>query len=253
MTPAPFDQRLLPAGSPCFEVHADVTTMMIGGIASLLVQMLHPKALAGVWDHSDFRRDMGGRLRRTAAFIAVTTFGPRDQAEAAIARVRRIHAAVEGTLPDGTPYRADEPETLAFVGAVEALAFLKAWRRYRDPFMPPARQDRYMADMARIARLLGAEPMPDSKAGAQALVRAMRPALRADARTREVCRLLLAAPPPSPALAPAHRLLIGAAVDLLPAWAREMHGLRAAGPATPLLRAGATGMGALTRWALRTG
>jgi uncharacterized protein (DUF2236 family) len=251
VVPAPFDQRLLPVGSPCFDVHADVTTMMIGGIASLLLQMLHPKALAGVWDHSDFRRDMGGRLRRTAAFIAVTTFGPKAQAQAAIARVRRIHAAVGGTLPDGTPYRADEPDTLAFVGAVEALAFLKAWRRYREPLMSAAAQERYMADMASISRMLGADPMPETKAGAEALIRRTRQHLRADARTREVCCLLLTAPPPSPALAPAHRLMVEAAIDLLPPWARAMHGLRSAGPAAPLVRAGAGGMGALVRWALR--
>lgn len=250
VVPAPFDRRLLAPGSPAFDVHADVTTMMIGGIASLLLQMLHPRALAGVWDHSNFRTDMGGRLRRTAAFIAVTTFGPKAQAEAAIARVNRIHAAVGGTLPDGTPYRADEPETLAFVGAVEALSFLKAWRRYRDPLMSPAAQARYMADMASISRRLGANPMPDSKAGAEAIVRRARRQLRADDRSREVCRLLLASPPPSPAMAPAQRLMMEAAIDLLPGWARAMHGLASPGPATPLVRAGATGMGALVRWAL---
>jgi uncharacterized protein (DUF2236 family) len=250
VVPAPQDQRLLPLGSPAFDIHADVTPMMIGGIASLLLQMLHPKALAGVWDHSNFREDMGGRLRRTAAFIAVTTFGPKAQAEAAIARVNRIHGSVGGTLPDGTPYRADEPETLAFVGAVEALAFLKAYRRYRDPLMPAARQARYMADMARISRLLGADPMPDTKAGAQALIQRMRPQLRADERTREVCRLLLSAPPPAPAMAPAHRLMLEAGIDLLPPWARAMHGLAPAGAFTPLVRAGAGTMGAVVRWAL---
>ncbi|WP_448585505.1 oxygenase MpaB family protein [Thermaurantiacus sp.] len=250
VVPAPFDQRLLPVGSPAFDIHADVTVMMIGGIASLLLQMLHPRALAGVWDHSNFRQDMGGRLRRTAAFIAVTTFGPRAQAEAAIARVNAIHGRLGGTLPDGTPYRADEPETLAFVGVVEALAFLKAWRRYRDPLMPPARQDRYVADMGSIARRLGANPVPETKAGAEALLRAFRPELRVDSRTREVCRLLLSAPPPAPALAPAHRLIVEAAIDLLPPWARGLHGLRSAGPATPLLRASATGLGAMVRWVL---
>lgn len=253
VVPAPFDQRLLSPGSPTFDVHADVTTMMIGGIASLLLQMLHPGAMAGVWDHSNFRTDMGGRLRRTAAFIAVTTFGPKAQAQAAIARVNRIHASVGGTLPDGTPYRADEPATLAFVGAVEALSFLKAWRRYREPLMNVAAQERYMADMAGIARQLGAAPMPATKAGAELLIRRARPQLRADARTREVCRLLLEAPPPSPTMAPAHRLMIEAGIDLLPPWARAMHGLRPAGPATPLVRAGATGMGALVRWALKPG
>jgi len=250
VVPAPKDARLLPRGSVSFEVHADVTTMMAGGIAALLLQMLHPKALAGVWDFSNFRRDMAGRLRRTAAFIAVTTFGTRAEAEAAIARVRRIHARVEGRLPDGTPYRASDPRLLAFVGVTEALSFLAAWRRYRAPLMPMALQDRYIAELAVVARLLGADPMPETRRAAEAFLAACRPELRVDARTREVARLLLGAPPPRPALAPAHRLLMEAGVDLLPAWARRMHGLTRPLPAVPLVRAGTGSMGALLRWAL---
>lgn len=250
VTPAPHDARFLPEGSVAFEVHADVTSMMAGGIAALLLQMLHPHALAGVWDFSNFRRDMAGRLRRTAAFIAVTTFGARADAEAAIDRVRRIHDAVSGALPDGTPYRASDPRLLAFVGVTEALSFLAAWRRYREPLMPSWQQDRYMAEMARIARALGAEPMPETRRGAEAFLDAIRPELRVDARTREVARLILRAPPPRPALAPAHRLLIEAGVDLLPGWARRMHGLARPLPAVPLVRAGTGGMGALLRWAL---
>src|SRR3982751_6088088 len=72
--------------SPVWRVHGDVTAMMVGGVASLLLQMLHPAVLAGVWDHSRFREDMIGRLRRTARFIAVTSYGTREQAEAAIAQ-----------------------------------------------------------------------------------------------------------------------------------------------------------------------
>ena len=87
-------------GSVTWRVHGDVTTMMVGGMAALLLQMLHPAVLAGVWDHSRFRADMQGRLRRTARFIAVTTYGSRGEAEAAIARVRSIHARITGTLPD---------------------------------------------------------------------------------------------------------------------------------------------------------
>ncbi len=147
VVPAPMDGRLLPAGSAAFTIHADVTTMMIGGLTSLLLQMLHPAALAGVWDHSNFRTDMSGRLRRTAAFIAITTFGPRAQAEAAIARVNRIHGQVTGTLPDGTPYRADDPDTLVFVGVTEALGFLDGFVRYREPWMPAATRDRYFREM----------------------------------------------------------------------------------------------------------
>jgi uncharacterized protein (DUF2236 family) len=250
VTPAPPTGRLLPEGSIAFDVHADVTTMMIGGIASLMLQMLHPKALAGVWDFSNFREDMGGRLRRTAAFIAVTTYGSAADAEAAIARVRRIHARVQGTLPDGTPYRADDPELIAFVGVTEAWGFLQAWIRYRDPLMLQRDQDRYFAEMATMSRRLGAADMPETRRGAEAFLLAMRPQLRTDARTREVLGLLLAQPSATPATAPAQRLLMEAGIDLLPGWARRMHGLSGAGVRTPLLRAGAGGMGAVLRWAL---
>jgi uncharacterized protein (DUF2236 family) len=250
VTPAPPHARLLPEGSRAFDIHADVTTMMIGGISSLLLQMLHPKALAGVWDFSNFRNDMGGRLRRTAAFIAITTYGEKAAAEAAIARVRRIHTKVAGHLPDGLPYRADDPELLAFVGVTEALSFLDAWVRYRDPLMLLRDQDRYIAEMAHISRLLGADPMPETRREAERFLFAVRPQLKVDARTREVAALILSAPPPTPAMAPAQRLLVQAGIDLLPGWARRMHGLSGAGLRTPLLRAGAGGMGAVLRWAL---
>lgn len=251
VTPAQPDLRLLPEGSLSFDIHSDVTTMMIGGISSLLLQMLHQKALAGVWDFSNFRQDMGGRLRRTAAFIAVTTYGDREAADAAIARVRRIHARVGGHLPDGTPYEADDPLLLAFVGVTEALGFLSAWIRYRDPLMLIRDQDRYIAEMANISRRLGADPMPETRRDAERFLLAIRPQLKVDARTREVAQLILTAPPPTPAMAPAQRLLIEAGVDLLPGWARRMHGLSGAGLRTPLVRASAGGMGAVLRWALK--
>lgn len=251
VTPAPPNARLLPEGSICFDLHADVTSMMIGGIASLLLQMLHPKALAGVWDFSNFRTDMGGRLRRTAAFIAVTTYGEKPAAVAAIERVRRIHAKVEGTLPSGQRYKADDPGLLAFVGVTEALGFLNAWVRYHDPLMLLRDQDRYIAEMAAISRLLGADPMPETRREAERFLLAIRPQLKVDARTREVATLILTAPPPTPAMAPAQRLLIEAGVDLLPGWARRMHGLSGPGLRTPLVRASAGTMGAVLRWALK--
>ncbi|MGL6043124.1 MAG: oxygenase MpaB family protein [Sandaracinobacteroides sp.] len=251
VTPAPPDARLLPEHSLSFDIHADVTTMMIGGISSLLLQMLHPKALAGVWDFSNFRTDMGGRLRRTAAFIAVTTYGSASDAQAAIARVRRIHSKVEGTLPSGKAYKADDPELLAFVGVTEGLSFLNAWVRYRDPLMLLRDQDRYLAEMAHVSRLLGAHPMPETRREAERFLLAIRPQLKVDARTREVATLIRTAPPPTPSMAPAQRLLIEAGVDLLPGWARRMHGLSGAGLRTPLIRASAGGMGAVLRWALK--
>src|SRR5947209_15189015 len=96
------DEALFAPGSVIRRVHADVTSMMVGGVAALLTQMLHPQALGGVWDHSDVTTDQVGRLRRTARFIAVTTYAERSEAEAAIARVNAIHQRVNGTLPDGS-------------------------------------------------------------------------------------------------------------------------------------------------------
>jgi hypothetical protein len=124
-------------------VHGDVTTMMVGGVAGLLLQMLHPAVLAGVWDHSNFRADMHGRLRRTARFIALTTYGGRVEAEAALARVRAIHDRVRGTLPNGCLYAANEPALLAWVHVTESTSFLDAWIRYAEPGMSAADQDCY--------------------------------------------------------------------------------------------------------------
>src|SRR5207237_10791125 len=111
----PGDDGLFGPGSVGWKVHGDFPAMMMGGVAALLMQMLHPAALAGVWDHSNFRRDMQGRLRRTAQFIAGTTFGSTAHARQLIDRVRRIHARVDGVLEDGTPYTADDPEVLTWV------------------------------------------------------------------------------------------------------------------------------------------
>ena len=234
-----------------WHVHGDVTSMMVGGISSLLLQMLHPAVLAGVWDHSNFRTDMHGRLRRTARFIALTTYGGREEAEAVIARVRHIHDRVGGVLPDGTPYAANDPALLAWVHITEATSFLNAWRRYVEPHMPRADQDRYFAEMAQVARALGAAPVPSDRAGARRMIEAYRPQLRTDCRTREVRDLVLKA-------ATADLLAVGvqtlgnqAAIDLLPDWARRMHGLPNPLLARPLVRAGTLGVAQTLRWAFR--
>ncbi|PVX28194.1 DUF2236 domain-containing protein [Sphingomonas pokkalii] len=237
--------------SVVWRVHGDVTTMMVGGVAALLLQMLHPAVLAGVWDHSKFRHDMLGRLRRTARFIALTSYGGRDEAEAAIARVRDIHHHVRGTLPDGTPYRADDPRLLAWVHVTESVSFLDGWIRYAEPAMPRADQDRYFAEFAQVAEALGADPVPRSRADAMALIATMRPALRYDARTHDVARLLLEQPAPNLATKPFQALAFAAAIDLLPDWARQMHGRTTPALAKPALRMGTRGLAETLRWAFR--
>ena len=249
---APVKRRtdgLFGPNSVAWRVHGDVTTMLVGGVSGLLLQMLHPAVLAGVWDHSNFRADMHGRLRRTARFIAVTTYGGRDEAEAAIARVRRIHAGVEGMLPDGSRYAARDPRLLAWVHVTETASFLAAWMRYAEPRMSPRDQDRYFAEVAQVGAALGAEPVPRSRREAGELIEAMRPELRVDERTREVARLVLDARAPTPAAEPFQALVMRAGVDLLPGWARRMHGRDAPPLARPLLRAGTFGLAQTLRWA----
>lgn len=245
------EDALFPPDTVAWRVHGDVTSMLVGGVTALLLQMLHPKVLAGVWDHSGFRDDMQGRLRRTARFIAVTTYGAPDDAAALLAKVRRIHDHIGGTLPDGTPYQANDPELLAWVHVSEVLSFLDGWIRYGEPGMSRADQDRYVAEMERIAAPLGVDPIPRTRAEAEAIRTAMRPRLRVDARTRDVATVLMNQPAPSIAARPFQTMTMQAAIDLLPGWARSMHGFEQPGVGLPLLRAGTFGVASTLRWAFR--
>lgn len=241
---------LIAPRSVAWRVHGDVTTMMAGGIAALLLQMLHPAALAGVWDHSDFEANMLGRLRRTARFIAVTTFAPRVDGEAMIARVARIHGRVAGTLPDGRAYSANDSATLAFVHVAGALCFLDGFIRFAEPGMSRADQDQYFAEVAGTARALGCDPVPTDRAGAEALLAGFRPDLVADARSRRVRDLILGAAPKNLAAAPVQALLMQAAVDLLPPFARRLHGLNETRLTRPGLNLATAGLSRTLRWAL---
>jgi len=244
------DDPYLPADSVAWRVHGDVTTMMVGGVAALLLQMLHPSALAGVWDHSNFREDMIGRLRRTARFIAQTTFASKAEGAGAIALVRRIHAKVSGVRADGKPYDADDPRLLAWVHVAGAICFVDAWRRFGEPGMSLADQDRYFAEVAPGARALGAYPVPETRAEAEALIASFRLELVADDRSREIARIVLAPNQQAkPHTAPVQSLLMQAAVDLLPPWARTMHGLRASLLTRPAVDAMTFGLAGTLRWA----
>lgn len=246
----PSDSALFEKDTPIRMVHADLVGMMTGGIRSLMLQMLHPHALQGVLDHSNFREDMHGRLRRTAQFIAVTTFGERERALAAIERVNRIHAQVTGTLPDGMPYEANNPRTLAWVHLVEAQSFLAGYLRHVRPDMPASEQDEYYRQFAVIARALGADPVPETRAEADTIFRELRMDLRPSPEAREVAQLVLSQKPEG--TPPLVQTVIGAeAVAMLPDWARSM--LRLQRPRLTALpaRAATWGVGKTLRWAFR--
>jgi uncharacterized protein (DUF2236 family) len=154
-------------------------------------------------------------------------------------------------MPDGRAYSANDPSLLAWVHVTEATSFLDAWIRYAEPDMSAGDQDRYFVEMARVALALGADPIPRSRREARNLIQAMRPLMLCDARTREVARLVLTQPAPKLRAEPLQSLTMQAGIDLLPAWARRMHGLSAPTLSRPLVRAGTVGMARTLRWAFK--
>ncbi|AIC22392.1 histidine kinase [Pseudomonas chlororaphis] len=247
------DPGLFGLDAICWQVHGDFSSMLIGGISALLMQALHPLALAGVWDHSNFREDMIGRLRRTAQFISGTTFGSRQDAEWLIDKVRTIHLQIVDHAPDGRPYAASDPQLLTWVHVAEVSSFLAAHLRYRNPQLSPADQDRYYGEVALIAERLGASDVPRSRRAVAAYLAGMRPQLLCDERSREVLRLLLAAPAPSRLAKPFGSLMMQAGIDLLPDWASDMLGVNQGLLQRQLIRASVNRSAPMLRWAVRNG
>ncbi|NIE69610.1 MULTISPECIES: oxygenase MpaB family protein [unclassified Pantoea] len=226
----PGDPGLFGPDSTIWRIHGDFPAMLCGGISALMLQMLHPAALAGVWDHSSFRQDMLGRLRRTSQFIAVTTFGNSADARTLIERVKRIHLQVSGTDSNGNPYAASDPHLLTWVHVAETSRFLAAHLRYKNPALSRAEQDRYYQEAAQVAIALGAEQVPCSVTDVEHYLQAIRPELCFDARTQEVMALLMNAPAPGWQARPAMRTMLQAGIGLLPAWAQ----LQLQRPVSPL-------------------
>ena len=247
------DPGLFGPNSVSWQVHGDFTSMLIGGISALLLQALHPLALAGVWDHSNFREDLLGRLRRTGQFISGTTYGSRADADWLIDKVKTIHLKVTGTAPDGRPYAASDPALLTWVHVAEVHSFLQAHLRYRNPQLSEADQDRYYAEIALIAERLGATQVPRSRGEVAAYLAGVRAELRCDERSLEILRILLNAPAPSAIAAPVAKLLMQAGIDLLPDWAQEMLGQHVSPARSRMFRAAVNSLAPVLRWAVRSG
>ncbi|MFJ9939710.1 oxygenase MpaB family protein [Streptomyces erythrochromogenes] len=250
LTPGP---RWFGPDRPVRQVHGDAS-MFVGGLAALLLQSLHPLAMAAVAAHSGYRGDPWGRLHRTSTFLAVTTFGTSSDAEAAVARVRAVHARVRGRTADGVPYRADDPELLGWVHAAEADCFLRAHQLYGRRPLDPAGCDAYLADTARVARALGADRPPEDVRELELRMARYRPGLRPTAASRDTARFLLTDPPLPGAARLPYALLAAAAVDLLPSWARTAvtagSGSAADRVPGPAARAGGRAVTRAIRWAL---
>ncbi|WP_308363903.1 MULTISPECIES: oxygenase MpaB family protein [unclassified Streptomyces] len=210
---------------PIRTVHGDAS-MFIGGLSALLLQSLHPLAMAAVAAHSGFRGDPWGRLQRTSTFLAVTTYGTAQDAQRAVDHVRSVHERVRGITAAGESYQAADPHLLGWVHVAEVDSFLRAHQRFGAHPLDAAGCDAYIADTARVATALGVLDPPRDRAALAARLADYRTELRATPEALDAARFILRHPPLPWVARPPYAALAANAVSLLPPWARVQLGLR---------------------------
>lgn len=215
-----------PPGSVTRTVIGDPAAL-IGGISALFLQPLHPRAMAGVEQHSSFPDDFWPRLQRTAGYVTTLAFADRATADRAVARVRGIHRRVHGVDPvTGERYAADDPDLLRWVHVTEVSSFAHAVRRLN--LIDDAGEDRFLAEQVRAGALLGATGLPASRAEVDAYFAAVAPELVASPLARRAARRLALAPLPLRLELPGRPVwsaVAAVAIGMLPEWAKQLYGL----------------------------
>jgi len=222
------DAGLFGPGSVTWRIHGD-PAMVFGGLRALLLQALHPLAMAGVDQHSNFAADPWGRLTRTAEYVGTVTYGTTDEARRAGRIVQAVHRRLGGVEPEsGLAYRVADPHLVLWVHCAEVDSFLHAYRRCGGT-LGAGEADAYLAEQVAAAELVGvaAADVPDSEAALRDYFAWIRPELRATAAAQEALRFVLTVPLPRPVTAaqPAWLWLAALAFRQLPRWARRLYGL----------------------------
>jgi len=219
------EEFTLPVGDPglfgpqsvVWKVHANFSAMMVGGLSSLMIQALHPRALAAVWDHSNFRHQLKARLGRTAMFVAATTYGGVNLATQNIQRVNSIHAKIRGLDLNGQAYCANEPHLLRWVHLVETISFLNAYQHLALRPLSSSDCDQYVVEMNKVGEMLGATNLPMSFNDAKVAMKQYESELVFDQRTRETVQSIESY---SVGFAekPFFALILNASFDIVPNW-----------------------------------
>lgn len=227
-TRPPGEPALAPQGGIAWRVFANPVSLFIGGVAAVLLELAEPSVRSGVWDHSSFRADPGARLRRTGFAAMMTVYGPQSKAREVIAHVNAIHERVRGTTPDGTAYHANDQRLLDWVQATATFGFTEAYHRYAHR-LSPVEKDAAFAEAVPAARLYGAIGAPESWAEWERLLADTAPGLEGSDILAEFIAIMGKAPilpGPSGWL---QKLLVRAAVDILPEPVRSLPQLRGKG------------------------
>lgn len=226
-------ERRFAATDPICRVH-NHAGMYAGGLRALLLQSLHPLAMAGVGEHSGYRGDPWGRLQRTSEFIAMTTFGPVEGAQRVLDRINRVHGTVHGSAPDGRQYDARDPHLLTWVHVAEIDSFLTAYQRYSRTPLSAVEADTYVEQTGWAAGALGVPEPPRTVAQLRSSLASYRPELALTDGARDATAFLLREPPLPLVARPGYWMLAAGAVSMLPDYARDLLDLRVAGRLDPI-------------------
>jgi uncharacterized protein (DUF2236 family) len=224
----PGEPALAPSDGIAWQVFANPVALFVGGVAAVLLELSEPSVRSGVWDYGGFKRDPGMRLRRTGFAAMMTVYGPRSAAELMIARVVRMHGKVAGTTPDGLAYRANDPRLLDWVQATATFGFTEAYHRYVRP-LSALDKDAAFAEGELAARLYGATGAPRSWAAWEALLAANAAGLEGSAILADFLRIMEETPLVPGPIRPLQRLLVRAAVEIVPEAVRSLPQLRGRG------------------------
>ena len=208
------EPALAAADSVSWQVFRNPVSLFVGGVAAVILELAEPRVRSGVWEHSSFRSDPLDRLQRTGLAAMVTVYGARSRAETMIAGVRRAHDRVSGVTADGASYRANDPELLRWVQATAQFGFLEAYAAFVRR-LAPSERDLFYAEGAPAAALYGATGAPGSEAELQALFTSVAPRLEPSPVIGEFLTIMRTAPL-LPAAGPVQRLLVRAAVAIVP-------------------------------------
>jgi uncharacterized protein (DUF2236 family) len=251
------DPGLIGPGSISWEIHSDVSAIAIAGTRSIVMELLHPSVMAGVGQQSNYREQPYRRARTTFGWVVTTTFGNTAAAEGMIERVKRMHARVNGTRPDGVPYRALDPELIAWVHTCIPWGVMEAYERFNSP-LTTAEKDRYLKEQSVVGLMSGAEEVPTTVADLEAYVEEMRPKLEVTDLLREFLDFLVDGPlgaltPPGPLARPSKRFQVASGMSMAPRWAQEMTGFDRPEIAQRLLHANSMrSYSRLLRWSFGT-
>jgi uncharacterized protein (DUF2236 family) len=223
----PGDPGLTGPGSMSWEINGDIASVVLGGMSAIVMELLHPSVMAGVQEQSNYREQPERRGKTTFGYVVVTTFGSTQAATRLINAVKRMHGQINGTRPDGVPYRALDPELIGWVHTSIPWAVMTAYERFNRP-LTTEQKDRYLAEQAVIGRMGGAGEIPESVADLEDYFEQMRPKLGVTDQTLQFYEFLMempfGMPVPEPLSRAVHRFQIEAGLSLMPAWARRMSG-----------------------------